>query len=85
MVVPARLASAVLRVAAGLAAGLASAAALVVASHVTDGLVESNCPIPFALLPIRQHKCGGIGDGLQVRPLTLMWPKRLGTRSCGPR
>ena len=68
MVVQAALASAVQPVAAGLADGLAPAGVLVVGSHITDGLVESNRIVFRSQSCQFAIKCSGIGDGLQVRP-----------------
>ena len=71
MVVQAALASAVQPVAAGLADGLAPAGVLVVGSHITDGLVESNRIVFRSQSCQFAIKCSGIGDGLQVRPLAF--------------
>ena len=66
MVVQAALASAVQPVAAGLADGLAAVAcARRRGSRYPICLVESNrIVVPFALFPMVDIKCGGIGDGL---------------------
>ena len=69
--VRAALASAVQPVAAGLADGLAAAGVLVVGGHVPDRLVESNRIVFHSHSFQFDINCGGIGDGLQVRPLAF--------------
>ena len=71
MVVQAVLASAVRPVAAGWADGLAPAGVLVVGGHVPDRLVESNGIVFRSRSYQFDIKCGGVGDGLQVRPLAF--------------